>query len=217
MGNNEKLALLYQETPSKENKEKIFKVIYDALIDEAREVCHYYKKCLNRIANQDLFFEDAMQEACICLVKCIENFDISKNTQLSTYYKTCLSNHLSDVFKSSVKIGINEFIDSTAFDWINNGYSNETVVENIDNKVLYDILSKHIDNLPFSKPLHKQIFKDYWQFSDDKSLDKTSFGSLGTRYKLSRMAVKKIVDKYFALLKQSLVRSGDIDRIQEYL
>ena len=31
------------------------------------------------------------------------------------------------------------------------------------------------------------------------------------------MAIKKIVDKYFELLKNSLKRSGDLDKIQEYL
>ena len=76
----------------------------------------------------------------------------------------------------------------------------------------------HLEKIHYSKPIHKKIFKEYLGFVDDVDLlSKESFGTIGERYNLSRMAIKKIVDKYFELLKNSLKRSGDLDKIQEYM
>lgn len=216
MCSNEKLALLYQETPSLKNKEKIFNKIYKSLEKEAFDVCHFYRNCLNYLTNRDLFFEDAMQEARICLIKCIEKFDISKNTKLSTFYQICLSNHISDFYKDFAKIGKSEIIDSNAFEWVNNNYSEEDNFNNIDNSELKNIFKKHIEDLPYSKIIHKKIFMDYFGFNEE-NIKKESFASLGNKYNLTRMAIKKIVDKYFFLLKESLKCNGDLKKIREYL
>ena len=214
MCTNEQLALLYQETQDKKSREKIFTKVFKDVERMAYDICLFHKNSLNKLANQEDFFEDAMQEARLVLVKCIESFDATKNTLLSTYYGTCLKNHIANMVVGVKKIGINEFVDSTVFNWINKT-TDEDVVEKIDNQILYKILNKHIDGLSYSKPIHKQIFKDYFGLTDKSK--KESFGSLAQRYILSRMAVKKIIDKYFALLKRSLEKNGDIDRIQEYL
>lgn len=216
MCSNEKLALLYQETPDKKNKEKIFNRIYKSLEKEAFDVCHFYKNCLNFLTNKDLFFEDAMQEARLCLVKCIEKFDINKNTQLSTFYQICLTNHLSDFYKNFANIGRSEIIDTNAFEWSGDNYSDEEIINDIDKKILKSILSKKIQELEYSKPIHKSIFINYIGFNEE-NLKKESFASLGAKYGLTRMAIKKIVDKYFKLLKESLQKSGDMDKIQQYL
>lgn len=216
MCSNEQLALLYQETQDKKSKEKIFKIIFKNVEGMAKSIYHYYKNELGKFVSQDSFFEDdIMQEAKLCLLKCIENYNTEKNTLLSSYYWYCLSNHLSDVAKTYRDVGINEMVDSNIFNWINTDVE-DTAIEDIDNKTLYSIFNKHINSLPYSKPVHRQIFQDYYGLSENCS-KKESFGSLANKYLLSRMAVKKIVDKYFALLKQSLEKSGDIDRIQEYL
>lgn len=217
MVSKERLAILYQETDDKINKEKIFKEIYSKLEREAYELCHYYKDFLYKFSDKDIFFEEALQESKLCLVKCIDKFDASKNTKLSTFYRTCLANHLSDVYRGYIKINKNELIDTSVFNWLNTDTEND-IVSKFDNKKLYDLFNYHLEKIHYSKPIHKKIFKEYLGFVDDADLlSKESFGTIGERYNLSRMAIKKIVDKYFELLKNSLKRSGDLDKIQEYL
>ena len=186
MVSKERLAVLYQETSDKCNKEKIYKEIYSQLEREAYELCHYYKNFMCKAYNKDTFFEEAMQEARLCLAKCIERFDASKNTKLSTFYRTCLVNHLSTVFKSFIKINKNEFIDTSVFNWLNVDAESD-IVSQFDNKKLYDLLNIHLENLHYSKPIHKKIFKEYLGFSDNADLSsKKSFGAMGERYDLSR-------------------------------
>lgn len=217
MISEERLAVLYQETPDKNNKAKIFKKIYSSLEREAYELCHYYRSFLHKFADKDMFFEEAMQEARLCLVKCVDKFNANKNAKLSTFYRTCLANHLSDVYRNYIKVNKNEFIDTSVFNWLNveNEYNTES---EFDNKKLYDLLNSHLDKICYSKPSHKKIFKEYFGFMDNDDLPSNeSFAALGEKYNLSRMAVKKIIDKYFDLLKENLNQSGDLERLQEYL
>lgn len=215
MASKERMVLLYQETENKRNKEKIFREIWEGLEREAYSVCHYYYNFIKNFRDNNSFLEDAIQESKLCLVRCIDKFNIKKNTSLSTFYRTCLQNHIYNVYKDYINISRNEFIDTSAFNWLNNDVE-DNLTENIDNKALYDLFDKHLDKIHYTKPIHKDIFKDYVEFSDTSSL-KESFGSLGEKYKLSRMAIKKIVDKYFELLRNSLEQSGDLDKVKEYL
>lgn len=216
MISRERLVLLYQETSDKKCKERIFYKIYKTVEKEAYELCHYYRNLLNYVTDREAFFEDALQEARLCLVKCLEKFDITKDTKLSTFYRTCLANHLSDVYRDFSKIKKREVIDSELINYVNGDFNDEENIVEIDNRGLKEIFDKHIDKLPYSKPIHKQIFKDYLGFGD-KQYKKESFGNIGTEYKLSRMAIKKITDKYFRLLIKSLKSNGDMERIKEYL
>ena len=215
MVTKERLVLLYQETEDSKNREKLFKKIWEGLEREAYEICHYYEKFLKKMANSDVFFDEVVQEAKLCLVRCVDKFDIKRNANISTFYRTCLINHIFDAYKDYIKIHQNELIDTSAFDWIH-GSSDEDWEVDIDNKTLYGLFDKHLEKLKYSKPIHKKIFKEYLGFSEDSTL-KESFGSLGDKYQLSRMAIKKIVDKYYKLLKISLKDSGDLEKIQEYL
>lgn len=216
MVSKERLVLLYQETDDKKNKEKIFLTVYESLKREAFDICHYYRNLLNNMVDKEAFFEDAMQESKLCLLKCMDKFDIKKDTKLSTFYKVCLTNHLFDFYKSNYKTGKNEIIDSTILNYTNGVFNDEENIEKIDNQILKKILDKHIDSLSYSKPAHKQIFKDYIGFGD-KLYKKESFGNIGSEYKMSRMAIKKITDKYFKLLIKSLKTNGDIEKLKEYL
>lgn len=215
MISKERMVLLYQETNNKDNKERIFKAIWKGLEREAYSVCHYYHNFIKKFGDNDSFLEESIQESKLCLVKCIDKFDIKKNTSLSTFYRACLQNHIFDMYKSYININRNELIDTSVFDWVNNN-SEDNSDEAIDNKVLHGLLSKHLNAIYYTKPIHEKIFKDYFGFSESSS-QKESFGSLGEKYKLSRMAIKKIVDKYFKILRDSLEQSGDLDKIKEYL
>lgn len=216
MVSQERLVLLYQETDDKRSREKIFLKIYDSLKKEAFDICHYYRRILNGVYDKDLFFEDAIQESKLCLLKCMDKFDVKKDTKLSTFYRVCLQNHLFDFYKTYYKIGKSEVVDSSVLDYTNGVFNDEENIIKIDNEELKKILDKHIDNLSYSKPIHKQIFKDYIGFSD-KLYKKESFGNIGMEYKMSRMAIKKITDKYFKLLIKSLKSNGDIEKLRKYL
>ena len=216
MVSQERLVLLYQETDDKRSREKIFLKIYDSLKKEAFDICHYYRRILNGVYDKDLFFEDAIQESKLCLLKCMDKFDVKKDTKLSTFYRVCLQNHLFDFYKTYYKIGKSEVVDSSVLDYTNGVFNDEENIIKIDNGELKKILDKHINDLPYSKSIHKQIFKDYIGFSD-KLYKKESFGNIGMEYKMSRMAIKKITDKYFKLLIKSLKSNGDIEKIRKYL
>ena len=91
------------------------------------------------------------------------------------------------------------------------------IEQSADNKMLYKTLDDIIEKLPFKRALHKQIFKDYVGFNDNKETDTFNFNYLSKVYNLSRTAIKKICDKYFDMLKDELIKSGDIDKVKQYL
>lgn len=214
MVGNEELVSLYLETDIKKNKEIIFKKLYNSLKKEAMKICHFYNKALSKTNNND-FFEDLEQEAQICLFKCIDRFQDNKSASFATFYYKCLKNHLANVFNKKFNTVINEMVDTSILSWQKNIH-NTDIEESLDNKTLFNILESNIENLPFKKSVHKNIFKEYVGFTEDKNTDE-SFASLSRKYDLSRMAVKKICDRYLAILKTQLQDNGDIDKVKIFL
>lgn len=216
---NELLALLYQETSNQKSKERIYNIIYKRLEREAFDVCHYYKNLLNKLADKEAFFEDAMQEAGLCLMSCIEKYKTDKDAQLATFYRKCLQNHISDFFKDFKKRGRNEMIDSEVFNWIVVDDSENDIADDLDSQFLRKTMKKHIDNIKFSKPVHENIFREYMGFLSNGEITdlRVSFGDLGEKYNLSRAAIKKVIDKYMAQLTHNLSNNGDMYKLKEYL
>lgn len=212
--NNEELVEFYRDTKTKQNKNIIFNKIYNSLEKEAMKICHYYANSLSKNYKND-FFEEAMQEAKICLLKCIENFSIEKNVMFSTFYYKCLKNHIYNIRHDRFMSIVNEVTDDSVLNW--SGDFEENNVENyVDSNILKEIFRKNIDNISFTKPIHKDIFVDYIGFGESGNSDET-FASLSRKYLLSRMAIKKICDKYFIALKNVLKNSGDIEKIRIFL
>ena len=217
MCSNEDLVKLYRETPSKRNKEILFNKIHQRLKKEAMAICHYYSYTICKSYRPD-FFEEAEQESQVCLLKCIETFNEKKYTLFSTFYYICLKNYLSNVRKRYIEFISNEMVNTSVLEWQGEEADYEMDIEqSADNKMLYKTSDDIIEKLPFKRALHKQIFKDYVGFNDSKETDTFNFNYLSKVYNLSRTAIKKICDKYFDMLKDELIKSGDIDKVKQYL
>lgn len=215
MISNEELVKLYNEgSTSKKSKEIIFKQILKNFEGMTMGICHFYSNNVP-LSSREMFFENAVQEANICLLKSIEHFDISTKNKFSTFYFKCLGNHIGNVFKNKVQHYSNEIIDNTIFDW-HNGSDNNTIECQTDNKLLYNILKTNLDKINYTKPIHRTIFLDYIGFGEDGDNDE-NFASLGRKYQLSRMAIKKICNKYFNILKDILKANQEIENLKMFL
>lgn len=214
MVSNEELASLYLSTVSVKNRDIIFKKLWNNLSKGAMKVCHYYSNALINLNNTD-FFEELEQEAKICLFKTIERFKIDRNVKFSTFYYTCLKNYLSDIFDKKFNTVTNEIVDTSLIGW-QKGFSRANFDKVADNKTLYNILNDYIEKIKFSKPAHENIFRDYYGFNKEMISD-NNFANLSRKYGITRVAIKKVCDKYFLELKKLLKNNGDIDRIRLFL
>lgn len=217
MVTNDDLVNLYRETEIKRNKEVIFNKIYNNLEKEAMKICHYYCNLLLK-PYHDYFFEEAMQESKLCLLRCIDNFSNKKNATFSTFYYKCLKNHIYNLYRRKFINLINEVVDDSVLDWIgSNSFTNQAPLDVvIDNKDLKEILSNAINYINFTKPQHKNIFLEYVGFGD-KDYCESNFSNLSRKYGLTRMAIKKICDKYFAILKDIINENPEFKNIKIFL
>lgn len=214
---NNELVELYRGTRVNKNKDIIFKQLYKNLEKGAMKICHYYSDYLLVPCRED-FFEEALQESKLCLLKCIDSFCSNKNATFSTFYYKCLRNYIYNLFKHKFKSVIAEVTDEMVLDWaVNlNGFEDNPMDKVIDNQDLRTIFLNNIDSIHFSKDKHKTIFVDYLGFSENGNIDE-NFNTLSRKYNLSRTAIKKICDKYFEILVNNLENTGDLDKIKIYL
>lgn len=209
----EELVELYKSTSIKKNKNIIYANIYDNLKNGAMKICHCYSDLLP-ISLRSEAFDDYLSESKICLLNCIEKFNPELKNKFITFYFSCLKNDIKTQFKQQIKKYSNEIGYSSIFDC----YSSDNLdnyEEHIDDNFLKKIFKKNIEELNYSKPIHKSIFLDYLGFSEDK--ESKNFSELGAKYKISRMGSKKICNKYMELLKKHLANNGDIEKLKLFL
>lgn len=209
----EDLVVLYGETKSKYNQNIIFNKLFNSLLKRTMKICYFYINTLIPNAKED-FLEELIQESKICLFQCINKFKFDKNARFATFYYKCLKNHISNVFHSKFNVFVNEMPDTPVFDWLNMSINN--VEYNAESRILYSILDKNLSNIKYSSLMHENVFKEYLGFKKDANGD-DSFASLSRKYGISRVAIKKICDKYFKLLKNQIQQNGDIEKLKAYL
>lgn len=212
---NDDLVNLYKSTNDERNKNIIFNKLYNNLEKGAMKICHYYSNCLLQHYRED-FFEEAVQESKICLLKCIYSFLPQKPNKFITFYYKCLKNHIYNIFRTKFKNIITEVTDELVLDWVGSSFEENPSDKIVDNKILYDIFNDNIKQIDFSRPRHKEIFLDYIGFNDSKNTDET-FSTLGRKYGISRVAVKKICDKYFNILVNILKEGGNLQKLKIFL
>lgn len=213
MVSNEKLVLLYKETTDSRNKNIVFSKLYGNLEKGARKICYHYCRLLANFCQED-FFEECLQEAQVCLLKCIASFKSNRNTKFITFYFKSLQNHIQNIFTDKFKKNSVEFANNPIIEWKDFDFESR-VTDQIDRKALREFFDKIIDKVNFSKPSHKAIFLDYIGFNEDKNTDET-FSSLSRKYNLTRMAVGKICNKYLEIIRNELTITGQIDKLREF-
>lgn len=213
MVSNEQLILLYKETMDSKNKNLLFNKLFGNLEKGAMKVCHYYCKLLPAFYQED-FFEESIQEARLCLLKCINAFIPSNGTKFITFYFKGLSNHICNYFSDKIKRINSELSNNPLIEWKDFGYDSQ-IEENIDRIILRDILDDLIDKINFSKNIHKSIFLDYIGFNEEKNTDE-NFCSLSKKYNLTRMAIGKICNKYLDIARNILKREQKLESIKSF-
>lgn len=214
MVSNEKLILLYKETKDSKNKNIIFQELYNNFENMAIKICNYYCRFIPTCHQED-FLEESLQEAKLCLVKCIDNFVPKMGAKFITFYFKGLKNHICNLFSEKIKRINSELSNNPMLEWKDFGYQ-PNFEEEIDKKMLRGIFDELIEKISFSKPIHKSIFLDYIGFNEDKNTDE-NFSTLSKKYGLTRMAIYKICTKYIEIAKEVLEKDDCLDKVKTFL
>lgn len=215
MVTNEDLVELFNGTKSEENRNIIFKELFKRLGSGTKSICGYYAKLLKERTRD--FIEEAEQECMICMLNCFKRYNRNKNVKFITFYYTCLQHHLFNFYKSVYALNISEFSNTEYIEECKTDLNLDKLEDNIDSDSLYSLLDKELNKIAFIKPLHRKVFRDYIGFNSKKQ-DDDNFANIGRKYNYSRMAVKKICDRYMKQLVENIENDSNLsDKMRVFL
>lgn len=216
---NEKLVALFKSTNNRKNKDLIFRQLKSNLKYGAFDICQFYSNLLKSLSND--FIEEGMQVSDIIMLKCIDKFNPDKKIKFITYYYNSLKHEINKLFVKQLIESDNEskdyLIDTDSDSWnMADEKSDLSILEDkLDLKLPCDKVVKTLNSMVFKKDLHKQLFFEYLGFDKENYNYYPSFNELGIKYGVSRMGVKKIIDRYFKELKDLCEKELSVQKEDE--
>jgi len=228
---NEKLALLYIESPDKINKQKIFLEIKKQLTLQSNKIIKYWlKNFCNNYEKSERYYE-YKQLADIALFLTLQRFATDNNIKIKYWFFMKFKNLLSDYTTTNLKIDDFEFLVDLQENSLNdimsiNNIQNKNITsldKIIDNNSLYNILKLYIDKIkvPFwsskkgSKNYYKKIFMDSLGFN--KKRESKSYAELAEIHNCTRQNIRDICARYQKKLVELLEKENKLEELKQYL
>ena len=222
---NEKLALLYNESPNKINRQKIFIEIKNNLKEKTDKIINFWVKRFSDVHEK---YDDKMtywQIADMMILSTLETIQYKSDDFIfEQWYVMILKNALFDYNQKKTKMDNNE-IDMDFQDEIRentvscNNY--EDLSTPIDNKNLYSILEKYIDKLPFktsgdkNKEYYKNIFLESLGFNEER--EPKSYAELAEINNCTRQNIRDCCMRYTKKLVKLLEKENKLEELRQYL
>lgn len=222
---NEKLALLYNETENKQNKQKIFIELKNNLKDKTKKIIHFFIKNFSDQHEKYDDYQNYMQTADMILLSTLNMF-MGTNDKfiLEKWYVERLKNEIYDINRDKIKKENNEVCMDFQLEHMENitSYDNyDNSDEMVDNSFLYDILKVYLNKIEY-KPYNtktegyfKNILMENLGFNEEKI--PKSYAELARIENCTRQNIKYICEKYKKKLVKLLKKDNRIEELRQYL
>jgi hemerythrin-like domain-containing protein len=222
---NEKLALLYNETDDKENKQKIFLELKNNLEEKTNKVIKFW---INNFSDQHkkkedyLNFKQMADELIIYTINVSQN--MSEDFIFEKFYIRVLKNKLYDYGKDRIKIENNEILMDISSECIENLISVDNYQDfdtSIDNEYLYDIFKVYINKLKFktngdkNSEYYRNIFVQSIGFNEEK--EPVSYAELAEQFGCTRQNIRDCCTRYTKQLIKLLEKDNKLEELRQYL
>lgn len=222
---NEKLALLYNETEDKKNKQKIFLELKENLEAKTKKIVHFFIKNFSEQYEKYEDYKNYIQAADMVLVSTLNMFmGTNDKFVLEKWYIERLKNEIYDMNRNKIKKENNEVCMDFQLEHMENitSYNNYDDLDNIvDNSFLYDILKTYLDKIeykPFgnlTKDYFKNILIENLGFNEDRT--PKSYAELARIENCTRQNIKYICEKYKKKLVKLLEKDNKLEELKQYL
>ena len=222
---NEKLALLYNETENKQNKQKIFLELKNNLKDKTKKIIHFFIKNFSDQHEKYDDYQNYMQTADMILLSTLNMF-MGTNDKfiLEKWYVERLKNEIYDINRDKIKKENNEVCMDFQLEHMENitSYDNyDNSDEMVDNSFLYDILKVYLNKIEY-KPYNtktegyfKNILMENLGFNEEKI--PKSYAELARIENCTRQNIKYICEKYKKKLVKLLKKDNKMEELRQYL
>src|SRR5574344_517348 len=223
---NEKLALLYNETEDRKNKQKIFLELKNNLEKKTLKIVHFFIKNFSKQHKKYDDYKNYMQLADMILVSTLNMFMGTNNKFiLEKWYTERLKNEIYDINKNRVEkendISMDfqlEHLDNV-ISVIDNNY--DSLDTHIDNSFLYDIIKTYIDKMSFypkgnkDSNYYKEIFIQSIGFNEERQ--PKSYAELARINNCTRQNIRDCCTRYMDNLKKLLKEDNKLEELRQYL
>lgn len=222
---NEKLALLYNESPSKGNRQKIFLKLKNSLEEKTNKVIKFW---INNFSEQHEKREDYLNFKQIADEIIIYTLSVSQNMSddfiFEKFYIRVLKNKLYDYGKDRIKIENNEIPMDISAEYIENLISVDNYQDfdtRVDNDYLCGILKVYINKLKFKtngdkdSKYYKNIFMQSIGFNLEK--EPVSYAELAEKYNCTRQNIRDCCTRYTKQLIKLLEKDNKLEELRQYL
>ena len=222
---NEKLALLYNESPSKENRQKIFLEIKNNLKEKTDKIINLWVK---RFSNEYDKYDDRMtyrQIADMMILSALDTIQYKKDDFIfEQWYIMILKNSLFDYNQNKVRLNnteINMDFQEEPMENIISGNNWNDSSKSLDNEKLYAILKSYIDKIDYwsskkgDQNYYKKMFMDSLGFNEDR--EPKSYAELARLYDCTRQNVRDCCARYTKRLVDYLKNDNRLEELRQYL
>lgn len=222
---NEKLALLYNETEDKRNKQKIFLQLKNNLEKKTLKIVHFFIKNFSSQHKKFDDYKNYMQLADMALVSTLNMFmGTNEKFILEKWYVERLKNEIYDMNKDKVRkensdVSMDfqlEHMDNIISD---NNYDNLDI--DIDNSFLYDTIKIYIDKMNFypkgnkDSNYYKEIFIQSIGFNEERQ--PKSYAELARINNCTRQNIRDCCTRYMDNLRKLLEKDNKLEELEQYL
>lgn len=222
---NEKLALLYNETENKQNKQKIFLELKNNLKDKTKKIIHFFIKNFSDQHEKYDDYQNYMQTADMILVSTLNMF-MGTNDKfiLEKWYVERLKNEIYDMNRDKIKKENNEVCMDFQLEHMENVISCDNL-DNldyvVDNSFLHDILEVYLNKIEFkpfgekTEDYFKNILMENLGFNEEKI--PKSYAELARIENCTRQNIKYLCEKYKKKLVKLLKKDNKLEELRQYL
>lgn len=222
---NEKLALLYNETEDKKNKQKIFIELKSNLENKTKKIVHFFIKNFSNEHEKYDDYKNYTQTADMILVSTLNMF-MGTNDKfiLEKWYVERLKNEIYDMNRDKIKKENNEVFMDFQLEHMENVISHDNYNNpdtEVDNSFLYDILKMYLNKIeykPFGEKTEyyfKNILMENLGFNEEKI--PKSYAELARIENCTRQNIKYLCEKYKKKLVKLLKKDNKLEELRQYL
>ena len=158
--------------------------------------------------------KDLVSIGIIGLLKAIDNFEISKNFEFSTYATKCIYNEILmylrklKKYENDISLDTNSFYDKNGDEIkpVNILLDSTDIIIDYENKEIYSIIREIVENLPDKD---REIISLYFGFFNNKRLNQREIADL---YSVSKAYISRIITKNLKKIRKDLEKRDIIEK-----
>lgn len=222
---SEKLALLYNESPSKQNRQKTFLKIKSNLKEKTDKIINFWIK---NFSKQHEKIDDRQiynQISDMMILSTLETIKYKKDDFIfEQWYVMIFKNALFDYNQDKTKLGSGEIsmdFQEESMDNIISSKNYENISIGLDNKYLYDILEEYINKIDYwsskkgNQNYYKKIFMDSLGFNEER--ESKSYAELAEINNCTRQNVRDCCVRYTKKLVELLEKDNKLEELRQYI